>query len=75
MKAAEYVSRCDSADALNSPMDWSILVQSAMGPYAVVACSILAKDPAQEHHESGCCLLQRMSLFMAHRVIWLRGGI
>jgi hypothetical protein len=47
MKAAENGSGCDCADALNSPMDGSILVQSPMGPYAVIVCGVLVKDPAQ----------------------------
>jgi hypothetical protein len=47
MKAAENGAGCDCADILNSPMDGSILVQSPMGPQAVVIGGILAKDPAQ----------------------------
>jgi hypothetical protein len=55
MKPAEKRAGCDCADALNSPMDGSILVQSPMGPQAFVIGGILAKDPAQvslsEHHQ------------------------
>jgi hypothetical protein len=47
VKAAENGSGCDCADALNSPMDWSILVQSPMGPYAIVVGGVLANDPPQ----------------------------
>jgi len=46
MKTAENGSRCDWADALNSPMDGSILVQSAMSPFATIIGGMLAKDPA-----------------------------
>jgi hypothetical protein len=55
MKAAENGSGSDCADALNSPMEGRILVQSPMGPQAFVIGGILAKDPAQvslsEHHQ------------------------
>ena len=47
MKAAENRSGCDCADALNNPMDGCILVQSPMGPRAIIVCGVLAKDPAQ----------------------------
>src|ERR1019366_1600423 len=36
----------------------------------VMLCT--APSPARECHESGCCLLQRMSPSLAHRVISLR---
>jgi len=46
MKAPEYASGFDCADALNSPMDWSILIQGPMGPQGIVIGGILAKDSA-----------------------------
>jgi hypothetical protein len=39
----------------------------------VMLCT--APSPARECHESGCCLLQRMSLLLAHNVILLRRKI
>jgi len=55
MKAAKNGSGCDCADALNSPMDGTILVQTPMGPHAIIVCGVLVKDPAQvsfsEHHQ------------------------
>jgi hypothetical protein len=47
MKAAENGSGCDCADVLNSSMNWTILVQTPMGPQAFVIGGMLAKDPAQ----------------------------
>lgn len=44
MKVTENRLGCDGADGLNRPMDGDILVQSAMGPQAIVAGGILAKD-------------------------------
>jgi hypothetical protein len=46
MKAAKNETGCDGADALNSPMDRAIAVQSPMGPHAIVVSGILANDPA-----------------------------
>jgi len=55
MKAAENWLGCDCSNALNSPMDGTILVQTPMGPHAIIVCGVLAKDPAQvsfsEHHQ------------------------
>jgi hypothetical protein len=47
MEAAENrVGSCGS-NGLGRSTDGSALVQSLMRPYAIVVCSILAKDPAQ----------------------------
>jgi len=47
MKTAENRLGCDCSNALNSPMEGSILVQTPMGPHAIIVCDILAEDPAQ----------------------------
>jgi hypothetical protein len=47
IKAAENGTGFDCSNALNSPMDRTILVQGLMGPHAVVIGGILAKNPVQ----------------------------
>jgi hypothetical protein len=47
MKAAKNRLGCDCSNALNSPMNRTILVQTPVGPHAIIVCGVLAKDPAQ----------------------------
>ena len=47
METAENRLGRDCSKALYSPMDWTVLVQSPMGPHAIVIGGKLAKDPAQ----------------------------
>jgi hypothetical protein len=55
MKAAENRAGCDGTDALDHPMDGTVMAQCPMGPHAVVVCDVLVKDPAQasfsEHNQ------------------------
>jgi hypothetical protein len=47
MKAAENRAGCDGADALDHPIDGTVMAQCPMGPHAVIVCGVLVKDSAQ----------------------------
>ena len=47
MKLSEDRVGCDGADALDRPMDRTVMAQSAMGPHAIIVCGELVKNPPQ----------------------------
>jgi hypothetical protein len=47
MKPSENRSGCDGTDALDRPMEGSIMAQCAMGPRTIVVDGIRVEDPAQ----------------------------
>jgi hypothetical protein len=47
MKTTENRLGCDCSNALNSPTEGSSLVQTPVGPRAIIVCGVPAKDPIQ----------------------------
>ena len=45
MKSTENRSRSDGTEALNSTMNWGILVQRSMGPQFIIVARVGLQDP------------------------------